>query len=240
MEALTGSTPDISPMLQFHFWEPVYYAIEDASFPSDSNEKFGHFVGIAETVGDALTFKVLTDDTQKIIYRSAVRSALNPTERNLRLSALGGESSKPIQEIVKTRTPLEGEPNALKTVQMPTFSPEELIGRTYLTDPDEDGQSFRARIVCKIEEYETRSTSILIKSSSLSLLMKTRLMRLSLTMTFSSSSTRKLKEMILRSTGGSSSLWDTKDHSNQETQGTRVPATMLWWSGRMALPLMSP
>ena len=157
MEALTGSTPDISPMLQFHFWEPVYYAIEDASFPSDSNEKSGHFVGIAETVGDALTFKILTDDTQKIIYRSAVRSALNPTERNFRLSALGGESSKPIREIVKTRTPLEGEPTAFKPVQMPTFSPDELIGRTYLTDPDEDGQSFRARIVRKIEEHEDKT-----------------------------------------------------------------------------------
>jgi len=96
MEALTGNTPDISPMLQFHFWEPVYYAIEDASFPSDTNEKFGHFVGIAETVGDALTFKVLTEDTQKIIYHSAVCSALNPTECNLHLSALGGENSKPI------------------------------------------------------------------------------------------------------------------------------------------------
>jgi len=72
MEVLTGSTPDISPILQFHFWEPVYYALEDASFPSDANEKSGHFVGIVETVGDALTFKVLTNDTQKVIYHSAV------------------------------------------------------------------------------------------------------------------------------------------------------------------------
>jgi len=52
---------------------------------------------------------------------------------------------------------LEGEPSTLKTVQMPTFSPEDLIGHTYLTDPDEDGQCFRARIVCKIEEHEDKT-----------------------------------------------------------------------------------
>jgi len=30
-------------------------------------EKLGHFVGIAEYVGDAMTCKVLMDDTKKII-----------------------------------------------------------------------------------------------------------------------------------------------------------------------------
>jgi len=52
---------------------------------------------------------------------------------------------------------LEGEPSPLKTVQMPTFSPEDLIGCTYLTEPDEDGQCFRARIVRKIEEHEDKT-----------------------------------------------------------------------------------
>jgi len=39
-------------------------------------KKLGHFVGIAESVGDAMTYKVLTDDTKKVIYHSSVRSAL--------------------------------------------------------------------------------------------------------------------------------------------------------------------
>jgi hypothetical protein len=48
----TGSTNDIS----FHFWEPVYYKLDDSDFPSDSREKCGHFVGISESVGHAMTF----------------------------------------------------------------------------------------------------------------------------------------------------------------------------------------
>jgi hypothetical protein len=33
-----GSTNDISPLLCFHFWEPVYYKLDDSDFPSDSRE----------------------------------------------------------------------------------------------------------------------------------------------------------------------------------------------------------
>ena len=68
MEKLNGSTPDISPLLTFSFMEPVYYKMNDASFPSDSNEKLGYFVGIAENVGHAMTYKVLTQDTMKVIF----------------------------------------------------------------------------------------------------------------------------------------------------------------------------
>jgi hypothetical protein len=79
----TGSTNDISPLLCFHFWEPVYYKFDDSDFPSDSHEKCGHFVGISESVGHAMTFKILTDDTLKVIHRSNVRSALNLHAKNL-------------------------------------------------------------------------------------------------------------------------------------------------------------
>jgi len=138
MEVLIGSTPDISPILQFHFWEPLYYTLEDAAFPSDTNQKSGHFVGIAETVGDAVTFKVVTDDTQKVIYHSTVHSVLTLNESNLCLSALGGELQIYPRNCQESDT-FGREHNTLKTVQMPTFSPEDLIGHTYLTDPDEDG-----------------------------------------------------------------------------------------------------
>jgi hypothetical protein len=55
MEILTGSTPDISPLLSFRWWEPVYFKLDDASFPSDSRERRGRFVGISEHVGHAMT-----------------------------------------------------------------------------------------------------------------------------------------------------------------------------------------
>ncbi len=50
LQALNGTTVDISPLLRFHFWQPVYYYREAGSFPSTSREGMGHFVGISEHV----------------------------------------------------------------------------------------------------------------------------------------------------------------------------------------------
>src|SRR4051812_13947880 len=65
--------------------EPVYYKMEESHFLSMSNEKSGWFVGISEHVGHALTFMILTDDTQKMIHRSVVHTATDPDTRNLRV-----------------------------------------------------------------------------------------------------------------------------------------------------------
>ena len=89
-QKLTGQTPDISKFLHFSFYEPVYYHPYNDSFPSGSNEEQGWWVGIALNVGDALTYKILTKK-KKIIYRSAIRSALDPATRNQRLSPPGGD-----------------------------------------------------------------------------------------------------------------------------------------------------
>jgi hypothetical protein len=71
IEVATGQRPDISALLQFCWFEPVLYSV-DHSFATDSPEKAGCWVGIAETQGDALTYLILTDDTQQVITRSAV------------------------------------------------------------------------------------------------------------------------------------------------------------------------
>ena len=65
MQVLTGVNPCISSLLQFNWYEPVYYKMEESHFPSMSNEQSGHFVGISEHVSHALMFLILTDDTQK-------------------------------------------------------------------------------------------------------------------------------------------------------------------------------
>ena len=82
LQRATGSTPDISPLLRFTWYEPVYYKVDDSAFPSESREELGRFVGIAEHVGHAMTFKILTEDTFKIIYWSNVRSALKSSAQN--------------------------------------------------------------------------------------------------------------------------------------------------------------
>jgi hypothetical protein len=89
MKLLTRQRPDISKFLHFSFFEPVYYHVHSNTFLSESNEEQGWWVGISTHVGDELTCKILTK-TNKIIYRSAVRSALDPATRNKRLLPLGG------------------------------------------------------------------------------------------------------------------------------------------------------
>ena len=56
---------------------------------------------------------------------------------------------KPICEIVKSAK--KGEPNMTSMI---TIRPDDLLHRTYFTEPDEHGQRFRAKIVQKIIDYE--------------------------------------------------------------------------------------
>ena len=104
-------------------------------------------MGIAEHVGHAMTFKVLTDDTKKIIYHSNIRLALDPKSRNLRLDPLNDDEY--IKPIIQSRhdSPDHGEGS------MPIVDPNDLIGRTFLMPQQEDGQQFRARIVQAIDDF---------------------------------------------------------------------------------------
>lgn len=53
-----GVTKDISPLMLFTWWEPVYYYDADVPFP-ESREKLGRFAGCADNVGDAFCFKIV-------------------------------------------------------------------------------------------------------------------------------------------------------------------------------------
>ena len=79
-----GTTPDISALLCYHFYEPIYYLDVEAPFPH-SREKAGYWLGVAHNVGDALTFYVLSDDTQEVLARSVVRSRRNNVDVNHRV-----------------------------------------------------------------------------------------------------------------------------------------------------------
>ena len=80
---------DISPLLVFSFWQPVYVLKDEkeCTFPSKSTEFRGRFVGISKhiNIGHDMTFQILLDNTKKIVHRSLVRSALDPDLLNLRL-----------------------------------------------------------------------------------------------------------------------------------------------------------
>ena len=86
----TGSTADIISLLRFHFWKPIYYKVDDSDFLSESTEKRSPWVGIAEHIGHAMTFKVLTDDNQEVFFRSKVLSSEELMESNIRFETLCG------------------------------------------------------------------------------------------------------------------------------------------------------
>ena len=50
MAIATGSTVNISPLLHFQWWEPIYYKLNDSNYPSDTREKKGCFVGMLKTL----------------------------------------------------------------------------------------------------------------------------------------------------------------------------------------------
>ena len=61
--ALAGITTDISIILLFTFYQPVFYATYDQHFPSESEERAGYWVRFWEHCGDAMTHKILDHDT---------------------------------------------------------------------------------------------------------------------------------------------------------------------------------
>jgi Reverse transcriptase (RNA-dependent DNA polymerase) len=162
LNRLTGSTVDISVLLKFFFWQKVYYKKVDSGFPSESTEALGHIVGISEHCGHALTWQVLTDDTQKVIYRSLVRP-YSVDDPNFRAVMSGGEEDGVIGDpIIKSKASLSDSSNHDITTPEPpsqppppVFNPEELIGRTFLLDKQENGEVHRAKIVQLIEDHES-------------------------------------------------------------------------------------
>ena len=149
LQALTGQVPDISHFLHFSFWEPVYYKVNenesDHRFPSQFNEKGGHWVGFADNKGDHLTWKILTDETQCIITSLALRSA-NKTSPNLRLNPPKGEDqpqdlTSAVYVYIRSHPDGSEEPPLMSTINF-----DDIFGRTFLLPMDENGEQKRTTI----------------------------------------------------------------------------------------------
>ena len=65
---------DINMLLNFYFWQPVYYLLnpEDQSFDVKSKEKRARWTGVAENIGDKMCYKLVDDETGKIVCRSVI------------------------------------------------------------------------------------------------------------------------------------------------------------------------
>ena len=171
VQALQGTTPDVSFMLHFSFYEPVYYRIDssepDLNFPSSSNEKKGYCVSFANNQGDSFTWRILTEDTQKIIIRSGVCSALRTTT-NQRLASPSGEGTTlpfpiPYPQQSTNSLPLDpldaSTPNFEQFVKSQSGEDEDnpihmanidipnLLGRSFLLPPEDNGERHMAKII---------------------------------------------------------------------------------------------
>ena len=141
---LYGITPDISIMLLYTFYQPVFCATHDQHFLSESEERASFWVGFGEHCGDAMTHKLLDKITQKIIYRSAVRP-LTKSIPNHKLTEDGGEAST--SKTTKLKNPNcfirsrqdDADPSHIKPMPadsshikpMPGFDPDDLIGEHF-------------------------------------------------------------------------------------------------------------
>ena len=123
IEASTGQTPDISALLNFNFFESIFYYDKTEAFPL-SKEKLGWWIGVAEKSGDVMTYKILTIDNE-VIVRSIIRKADNPIHPNRRVRSRDDEKFK-----------LESETDTIDVTQLnlSDVDPQEVIGRAYIKD----------------------------------------------------------------------------------------------------------
>ena len=170
-QALQGTTPEISFMLHSSFYESVYYRIDssepDFNFPSSSNDNKGYWAGFAPNQGDSLTWRTLTEDTQKIIICSGIQSALSTTT-NQCLASPSGEGTTlpfpiPYPQQSKNSLPLdpfdestanfeqfvnsqsgedEDNPIPMANIDIPN-----LLGRSFLLPPEDNGEHHMAKII---------------------------------------------------------------------------------------------
>ena len=121
--------------MMYTFYQSVYYASHNQSFPSTSEEKHAFWVGFGEHGGDTITHNLFDSSSNKIIYRSAVRPA-DDTHPNKHLFPDLGESegsNKP-KPIAFVRSHQDLDKSVSKS--MAEYNPDDLIGRTFLLPPN--------------------------------------------------------------------------------------------------------
>ena len=123
-------------------------------------------VGIAEHVGHIMTYHIFDPTTQKILHCGNLRKA-DPTTANRQIELISGENlAPPLKSIIKsiheldTRAAVAKQNNSNEHVAnntdacATTFNPADLIGRTFLLKPQENGERYRARILDAIHGFE--------------------------------------------------------------------------------------
>ena len=141
--------------MMYTFYQSVYYASHNQSFPSTSEEKHAFWAGFGENVDDAVTQKLWDSSSNNIIYRSAVHTAddLHPNKHLLTDLGESEGSNKPnLLTFVKSHQDLD------KSVSKPMaeYNPDDLIGKSFLLLPNQKGERHRASIKQKVIEISDK------------------------------------------------------------------------------------
>ena len=224
-------------MLHFSFYEPVYCRIDssepDLNFPSSSSE-----------------------DTQKIIIRSGVRSALRTTT-NQRLASPSGEGTtlpfpSPYPQQSKNSLPLDpldaSTPNFEQFVKSQSGEDEDnpipmanidipnLLGRSFLLPSEDNGERRMTKII-DIDDHGQTLEDIKFK------------LKINKDQADEIMSYNQLMDYIQKGTDAEEypdsllsleTLLHTKYHLSQLTLTTRGANTMLWLNVSLGRSLMSP
>ena len=167
LQAAHGQQPDISKFLSFYWWQPVYYRVESPQFPSQSKERRGRWAGPCLHKGDELTFWILDDETGQLLPRSDVRAATK--QDNLRIamqrddngeddadaSKADGSSNDAVHSLSDLIAASKGL-SSTQHVKLPKFTPEQLIGLTYLHDTG-NGEKVRATVLKKLQDHSANN-----------------------------------------------------------------------------------
>ena len=259
VQALEGTTPDISFMLHLSFYEPVYYRIDssepDLNFLSSSNEKKGNWVGFADNQGDSVAWRILTEDTQKIIIRSGIRSALRTTT-NQRLVSPSGEGTTlpfpiPYPHQYTNSLPLdpldESTPNFEHYVNSQSGEDEDnpipmanidipnLLGRSFHLPHEENGERHMAKII-DIDDHGQPLEDIKFRFK-INKDQAEEIMSYNQLMDYIQKGTDA--EWIQIHSSSLETLLHTKAHLSQLTLTIRGANTMLWLNGSLGRSLMN-
>ena len=129
--------------------------------PLNLRRKRGRWCGVAENVGDVLTYHVLTEDTKQVIQRSVIKSALDPNNINYRAEFPKRDSKEKIISASEIAVP-GLDPREAK---LPKFSPDELLHRSFLYKTEDD-QLVRALVIRKLatnDSFNHQNIKFLLK-----------------------------------------------------------------------------
>jgi hypothetical protein len=101
-----------------------------------------------------MTFKILTDNTHKINAQNLCIDPLNTNSPEVICSLC---TASPTLDHVEELLPLSLDNcGHNKQDHLAIVHPYKLVGHTFLMDPQDDGQRFRARIVNLVEDHQSK------------------------------------------------------------------------------------